>query len=89
LKAMSGFAVLVASWDIDDVQLAACGLLRDEFLSWVVRDVVAVDNVVVPVARAELQSIGALKAEGAFPGAWLGGGILDDRQGKLGLVVVP
>ncbi len=59
--------VLVAARDIDNVELATGGLLSHKFLGWVVRDVVAVNDVVVPVARAELQSIGALEAEGAFP----------------------
>ena len=85
----SSLAISVTSWDIDDVELAAGGLLGDEFLGRIMRDMVAIYDVVVPVARAKLQGVGTLKAEGAFPGARFGGGILDLGQRKLRLVVVP
>jgi hypothetical protein len=52
-------------------------------------DMVTVDDVVVPVARAGLECMGTLKAEGAAPGAWFGGGVLDNGQWKLILVAVP
>ena len=41
---------LVASWYVDDIELAARGLLGHRFLGRIVGDVVAVDDVVVPVA---------------------------------------
>jgi len=63
----SSGAILVTGWNINDVELAAGGLLRDELLGWVVRDMVAIDDVVVPVARTELQGVGALEAESTLP----------------------
>jgi hypothetical protein len=51
------------------------------------RDVVPIDDVVVPVSLARLESI-ALEAKGAFPRAgFLGRRVM--RKGKLSGVVVP
>lgn len=75
----------LASWNIEGVQLAAGGWLSDGLAGWVVRDVVTVDDVVVPVALALLES-GSLEAEGALPAASLGGVL---GQWELAIVVVP
>lgn len=53
---------------IQDVQSPAGGGFRGGGLSGVVGDVVAIDNVVVPVSLAWLKSC-ALKAESALPRA--------------------
>ena len=70
---------------VEDVELAACGRLLCRGLGGVVRDVVAVHDVVVPVALAGGQSRG-LEAEVALPGAGFGG-IFAERE--LARVVVP
>ena len=75
----------LGGWDVEDVELAAGGGLSDGLTGWVVRDVVAVDDVVVPVALALLQG-GALEAESALPAASLAG-VLGKRE--LAVVVVP
>lgn len=73
--------------DIKDVQGTAGGGLNGRVLAGVVRDVVAIDDVVVPVAGAGLEG-GRLEAEGALPGAGLGRGlVLGERE--LAAVVVP
>jgi len=74
-----------SGWDIEDVQFAAGGGLNGVLTGRVVRDVVAVKDVVVPVALALLEH-GALEAEGTLPCASLGG-ILGERE--LTGVVVP
>jgi len=71
--------------DVEHVELAAGGGLGGELAGGIVRDVVAVDDVVVPVPLALLQS-GALEAESALPAARLGG-VLGERE--LAIVVVP
>ena len=71
--------------DVDDVQLAAGGGLGGVVLGGVVRDVVAVDDVVVPVALALLES-GTLEFEAADPTTGLLGVL---GKGKLTLVAVP
>lgn len=63
---LGGSLILVASWNIKNVELAAGRWLCREFLGWVVRDVVAINNVVVPVSLTEFESR-ALEAESAFP----------------------
>ena len=50
---------------------------------------VAVDDVVVPVAGAELEGVGALEAEGALPRTGLGVSVLELGERELVLVVVP
>jgi hypothetical protein len=40
----------LSTWDIEDVELTARGGFSGELLGWVMADVVAVDNVVVPVS---------------------------------------
>lgn len=71
--------------DVQDVELAAGGGLDDGVAGGVVGDVVAVDDIVVPVALALLQGL-ALEAEGALPATGLVG-ILGKRE--LAVVVVP
>jgi hypothetical protein len=70
---------------VEDVQGAAGGGLLGEGLGWVMGDVVAVHDVVVPVALASLES-GSLEAEGSLPATGLSG-VLGKR--KLSGVVVP
>jgi len=76
-----------AAWDVKNVQFAASCRLGGVVLGWVVGNMVAIDNVVVPISRSELQSMRALKAEGAFPRARFG--ITDNRKWQLVLVAVP
>jgi len=38
------------TWDVEDVELTAGGGFGGELLGWVMADVVAVDDVVVPVS---------------------------------------
>lgn len=75
----------LARGDVEDVELAASGGLDDGVAGGIVRDVVAVDDVVVPVALALLQGL-ALEAESALPATSLVG-ILGERE--LSVVVVP
>ena len=72
-------------WDVEGVELAAGGGLGDGLAGWVVGDVVAVDDVVIPVALALLEG-GGREAEGTLPPTGLVG-ILG--KGKLAVVVVP
>jgi len=71
--------------NIEDVELAAGGGLDGEVGSGVVRDVVSIDDVVVPVSLTGLQH-GALETEGTLPGTGLGS-IPGERE--LAVVVVP
>jgi hypothetical protein len=73
--------------NVKDVQGAAGGGLDGRGLGGVVSAVVAVDDVVVPVALAALESA-AGEAEGALPRAGLGRGLVLG-QGELVVVVVP
>lgn len=73
--------------DVENVELAAGGGLDGGDLTGVVRDVVPIDDVVVPVALAGLEG-GAREAESALPRARLGGGLVLG-QGELPNVVVP
>lgn len=76
-----------ASGDIEDVQLAASGGLSDGADAGVVGNMVAVDDVVVPVSLASLEGR-VLESEGTLPGAGLGGRlVLGERE--LTDVVVP
>jgi hypothetical protein len=75
----------LSSGDVDDVKLAASGGLGGVVLGGVVRDVVAVNDVVVPVALALLEC-GAVELEAASPASRLLG-VLGER--KLTLVAVP
>jgi len=71
--------------DVEDVEFAASGGLGGVVLGWVVRDVVAVNDVVVPVALALFQGA-VLELEASHPSAallW----ILGERE--LPGVVVP
>lgn len=73
--------------DIEDVQLTAGGGLDGGLNAGVVGDVVAIDDVVVPVALAGFESRG-LEAESSLPGAGLGRRLVLG-EGKLALVPVP
>ena len=73
--------------DVEDVELAAGGAFDARLDRGVVGDVVAVDDVVVPVALARLQGR-AGEAESALPRAGLGRGLVLG-EGKLSGVVVP
>jgi hypothetical protein len=71
--------------DVEDVELAAGSGLDGEVGGGVVRNVVSIDDVVVPVSLTGLEH-GALEAEVALPGTGLGS-IPGERQ--LAVVVVP
>jgi hypothetical protein len=73
------------SWDIEDVELAASGGLGGVLLGGIVGNVVAVNDVVVPVSLTLLQG-SALEFEAADPSAVLLGVL---GKGKLSGVVVP
>jgi len=75
----------LAGGDVKGVELAACGGLSDRVAGWVVGDVVAVNDVVVPVALALLEGL-SLEAESALPATRLGR-VLGERE--LTVVVVP
>lgn len=77
----------LASWNIENVEFSACSRLSGVFLGRIVRDVVAVNYVVIPVTLTEFESR-ALESEGSSPGAWLGCTAIF-RQRELVLVVVP
>jgi hypothetical protein len=71
--------------DVDDVELAASGGLGGVVLGWVVRDVVAVNDVVVPVALALLEC-STVELEASGPASRLLK-VLGERE--LTLVAVP
>lgn len=73
------------AWDIENVEGAASGGLDSGLASWIVGNMVAIDDIVVPVSLALLQH-GTLKSEGTLPCTGLGG-ILG--KGELTIVVVP
>jgi hypothetical protein len=75
----------LARGNVEDVELATGGGLDNRVAGWIVRDVVAVNDVVVPVALSLLQGL-ALESESTLPASSLGG-ILGERE--LSLVVVP
>jgi hypothetical protein len=75
----------LASWDVEDVELAASGGLGGELAGGVVGDVVTIDDIVVPVALTRLEG-GRLEAESTLPATGLGG-VLGERE--LTIVVVP
>lgn len=99
---LAGGRRLLGSWDIDDVELAASSGLGGVVLSRVVRDVVAVNDVLgtISMQREGLCDVetyvvpvalallqgGALKLEGANPSSGLLGVL---GEGKLTLVAVP
>jgi len=51
--------------------------------------VITIDDVVIPIASPQLQGVSTLKAEGAFPGTWLGIRILAVGEWELRLVIIP
>jgi hypothetical protein len=73
------------SWDVEDVEFAARGGFGGVVFGWVVRDVVPVDDVVVPVALALFERA-VLEFEAAEPSAALFG-VFGQRQ--LAGIVVP
>jgi hypothetical protein len=75
----------LARGDIENIELATSGGLDYGITGGIVRDVVAVNDVVVPVALALLQGL-ALEAESALPATSLVG-IFGERE--LAVVVVP
>lgn len=75
----------LARGNVEDVELAASGGLDDRVTGGIVGDVVAVNDVVVPVALALLQGL-ALETESALPATSLVG-IFGERE--LAVVVVP
>lgn len=75
----------LAIGDIEDVQLSAGGGLSDGVVGWIVRNVVSVNDVVVPVSLTLLQSL-ALEAEVALPATRLGCVL---GKWELAIVVVP
>lgn len=77
----------LATWHVKDVEFSAGCFLCGELLGWVVRDMVTIDNVIVPVPGAQFQSIGTLKSECAAP--CTGFGILYEREWQLRFVRVP
>jgi hypothetical protein len=54
-----------------------------------VGDVVAVDDVVVPVSATELECVGSLETEGSLPASRLGRWVLQGSKWELGFIVVP
>lgn len=74
----------LATGDIEDVKLAAGGGLDGVLDGGIVRDMVAIHDIVVPVAATELQH-GGLEAELAHPCTWL---VLGGQR-QLARVVVP
>jgi hypothetical protein len=76
---------LCLAGDVEDVEFATGGGLGGVVFGGVVRDVVAVDDVIVPVSLALLQRI-PLELEASQPPAALLG-ILGER--KLSCIVIP
>lgn len=72
------------TWNIEDVQLASGGRLNGELSCGIMGDMVAIHDVVVPVARTRVKH-GSLEAERSLPRAGLGLG----GKGKLAGIVVP
>lgn len=58
----------LVTWNIEDIQYAACCWLSGGRLSWVVGHMVPIDDVVIPVSLSRLKSR-ALKSERSFPPA--------------------
>jgi len=56
----------LGSWNIEDVELAACSWLHNMLVGWVMGNVVPIHDVVVPVSRPLLHSA-TLEAEGSSP----------------------
>jgi len=75
------------AWDIEDVQDAASGWLDSGVLSWVVGDMVAVNDIVVPISLTGLEG-GSLEFECSLPGTGLGRSLVLGKR-KLAGVVVP
>jgi len=84
---LGGRLVRRLAGDIKDVQRSASGGLDGGGDTGVVGNVVTIDDVVVPVSLASLES-GILESKGTLPGAGLGGRlVLGERE--LTDVVVP
>lgn len=74
-----------AGRDIESVEFTTCCGFCDGFAGRVVRDVVAVYDVVVPVPLTLLECC-ALESEGSFPAASFGRVL---GEGQLAIVIVP
>jgi len=73
----------LSRWDIEDVQLSSGCLLHNVLLGGIVGDVVAIDDVVIPVSASELEGMSTLESECAFPRARFGFRVLGLRKRKL------
>jgi hypothetical protein len=73
----------LSRWDIEDVQLSSGCLLHNVLLGGIVGDMVAIDDVVIPVSASELEGMSTLESECAFPRARLGLRVLGLRKRKL------
>jgi hypothetical protein len=82
---VGGGGLFGLSWDVENVEFAARGGFGGVVFGWVVRDVVPVDDVVVPVALALFERA-VLEFEATEPPAALLG-VFGQRQ--LAGVVVP
>jgi len=60
------FGRVFALGDVEDVEGTACGWFQDRVLTWVVRYMVAVDDVVVPVSLTRLKQA-LLEFKGTLP----------------------
>lgn len=69
---MGGSGGRLSMRNVENVQLATGRWLRDRLTSWIMGDMIAIDDVVVPVSLALFERL-SLKAECAFPTARLGG----------------
>lgn len=77
----------LSTWNIKNIQFAASGRFSGKILGWIVGDMVAIDNVVVPISGSELQSVGSLEAKGAFPRSGLS--VPHNGEWQLILVSIP
>jgi len=71
----------------DEECLDACGWLDSGVLCWVVGDMVAINDIVVPISLTGLEG-GSLEFECSLPGTGLGGSLVLGKR-KLAGVVVP
>jgi hypothetical protein len=81
--------VRLSRWDIEDVQLSSGGLLHNVLLCGIMGDMVAIDDVVIPISASELEGMSTLESECAFPRARLGFRVLGLRKRKLCFIAIP
>jgi len=86
-RGLATVLVGLSRWHVEDVQNAAGGWLGGGGLGRVMGDVVAIDNVVVPISLTSLKCC-ALKSECAFPRTRLGGVLVLSKR-KLTCVAIP